>query len=180
MEWIPARLAASRVCGGSHSFTQSVCPPVYSANRSRPSQCLEADLHRDVREGEIRTHGAPGHRSTYLVPRTVRPLECTLKTHLVRGGPYARHSRTPSPGTCQCDGMLYRTAHQSASASPLHPTPSPLPKRVQAMDCLLLSGARYLREPNGLPCDVFRPHPHHNVSAFRNPVSTWASTSRQS
>lgn len=59
-------------------------PSIDRFNRSRPSQCLEADLHRDVSEGERRNAWGPGRRSTYLVPRTVR-LGMHSGDTLVRG-----------------------------------------------------------------------------------------------
>lgn len=75
-----SRLAVPRVCRGSQSSRPFVYLPTrHSANRSGPSQCLQADLHRDVRG---RMHGGP--RSPFhilgITDRTT--LECTLKTQL--------------------------------------------------------------------------------------------------
>lgn len=80
------RIPCGRWITLSHPVHSSTRLPSLPANRSRPSQGLEADLHQDVIEGERLEAWGPGRRSTYLVSRTVRLLECTLKTHLDRGG----------------------------------------------------------------------------------------------
>ena len=83
MTWILSKLAASRVCGGSHLsrpfvhlhthlISQSIWTLPVPRGRSSPG----------YGRGRGRTHGGPGRRSTYLVSRTVRLVECSLKTHL--------------------------------------------------------------------------------------------------
>lgn len=44
---------------GSHLLIQPNRTPVYSNNNSKPFQCLEADLHQDVREAEAGGMGPP-------------------------------------------------------------------------------------------------------------------------
>lgn len=124
-----SRLAVSRVCGGSHLSRPSVYSPTYySANPSEPLRCLQADLHQDVREGERQNACAP--LPPVAVPHTWYHGPYDFGMHSEDSSPgvgtYTRHSGSPSPGTCQCDGLLYMacfTTQHLLQPSVYHMTP---------------------------------------------------------
>lgn len=166
-------MSAADLTRSSSPFVRQSARPT---DQDLPSASRQIFTRMCERE-KSRRHGAPGRRSTYLVSRTVRLLECTLKTHL-RG----RYLRTALRiAVTRYMPMRWPVLPRKTEVSHhFYPCSLSSAPTGLAMDCLFLSGARYLREPTVPPRGAFRSPPppikmHTHPGALKGLLcSNWA------